>query len=378
MTAPRLEVDYALGAADLAAARELALAVAREQTLECVPGLAPAGLERRLLGQVRDVRRARPRTWLATVAYPPELVAGSIGALVNLLFGNASLFGRVRLAAVRWPPSLVRRFPGPAFGLDGLRAPTRVQDRALLCAILKPVGLSAAALARQAARLAAAGVDVIKDDHNLAEQASAPFAERVARVQDAVERVNARQGRTCVYLPHLTGGGRLLEERVGRLHALGCRGVLFSPLLLGWETTAALAAESGLLLLAHPTVSGAFFAGPAGIARELYFGELLRLAGADGVIFPNAAGRFPGTAASCREIARRLRAPLAGLRPSFPAPGGGMDLARVARWRPLYGPDTLFLLGSGLLRERDLRGAVAALLQAVGAAGALSRARGEA
>jgi len=151
------------------------------------------------------------------------------------------------------------------------------------------------------------------------------------------------------------------------LHAVGCAGALVAPLLLGWETLAALAAESGLLLLAHPTTSGVFFGRDHGIARDVLYGELLRIAGADGVIFPNAHGRFPSTQAECRAIAARLRAPLGGLRPSFPAPGGGMDLARVRRWRALYGPETLFLLGSGLLREPDLARAVADLLHAVGA-----------
>src|SRR5260221_11389462 len=108
----------------------------------------------------------------------------------------------VRLVDARWPAAVLDRFPGPAFGLDRLRAATGVAGRALLCAILKPVGLTSAALARQARRLAAAGIDVIKDDHNLAEQATAPFAERVARVQDAIAPAHARSGRPCAYLPH--------------------------------------------------------------------------------------------------------------------------------------------------------------------------------
>ena len=43
-----------------------------------------------------------------------------------------------------------------------------------------------------------------------------------------------------------------------------------------------------------------------------------------------------------------------------------MDLARVRRWGGFYGPETLFLLGSGLLREPDLQRAVAELLAEVG------------
>ncbi len=368
MSRDPLRVTYEIRARDAAAARETALAIAREQTLECVPGLAPKALERRLLGRVGRSRAAGAGVYAVPVSYAAELVAGSFGSLLNLVYGNVSMMRGIRLADVAWPRSLLDAFPGPAYGLEGVRALTGVRGRALLCAILKPVGLSSAALARQARRLAEAGVDVIKDDHNLADQISAPFATRVARVQEAIAAANAKTGRRCLYLPHLHGGGALLAERVELLHAAECRGALVAPCVLGWETLAALAAESGLILLAHPTTSGVFLAPGHGIARDVLYGQLLRLAGADGVIFPNARGRFPSTEAECRAIAARLRAPLGDLRPAFPAPGGGMDLARVRRWRALYGAETLFLLGSGLLRERDLTRAVAELLQAVGGA----------
>ena len=367
MSAEPLRVAYEIRARDTAAAREIGLAIAREQTLECVPGLAPKALERRLLGRVGRVRPAGAGIFVVPVSYAAELVAGSFGALINLVFGNVSMMRGVRLADLELPQAMLARFPGPAHGLAGVRALTGVRGRALLCAILKPVGLSAAALARQARRLAEAGVDVIKDDHNLADQTAAPFTERVARVQDAIGAANARSGRRCLYLPHLHGGGALLAERVERLHATECKGALVAPFVLGLETLAALAAESGLILLSHPTVSGVFLTPGHGVARDLLYGKLLRLAGADGVIFPNARGRFPSSEAECRAIAERLRAPLGDLRPSFPAPGGGMDLARVRRWRVLYGPETLYLLGSGLLQEPDLERAVVDLLRAVGA-----------
>lgn len=365
MKANILAARYELQSRSLGAALETALAVAREQTLESVAGIAAPALEHRLLGRVESIQPSSAGVYSVWLEFAGELVGGGIGQLVNLLFGNVSLMRGVRLVEVRWPARLLRRFPGPAFGLEGLRAETGVRGRALLCAILKPVGLSASLLARQARGLALAGIDVIKDDHNLADQASAPFRERLRRVQDAVAAVNARSGRRCLYLPHLSGGGSLLLERVEELHAAGVRGALVAPLLLGWEATAALAAESGLVLLAHPSTAGTFFGRRHGIARQVLLGDLLRLAGADGVIFPNAGGRFPVSVASCREVVARLRAPLGDLNPSFPAPGGGMDAARVARWRRVYGDETLFLLGSALLREPSLERAVAALRRAV-------------
>jgi len=44
-----------------------------------------------------------------------------------------------------------------------------------------------------------AGVDLIKDDHSLADQTSAPFAERVERCQEAVVRANDETGGNALY-----------------------------------------------------------------------------------------------------------------------------------------------------------------------------------
>ena len=45
---------------------------------------------------------------------------------VNLLYGNISLQRGIRIAGVEWPDELVRQFPGPAFGVAGLRELTGV------------------------------------------------------------------------------------------------------------------------------------------------------------------------------------------------------------------------------------------------------------
>jgi ribulose-bisphosphate carboxylase large chain len=94
-------------------------------------------------------------------------------------------------------------------------------------------------------------------------------------------------------------------------------------------------------------------------------GELFRLAGSDAVIYPNVGGRFTLSAATCDAINERLRRPLDGVKPAFPAPGGGIDAARVPEWIDRYGTDTIFLIGGGLYVQRDLTDAVQRLLQAV-------------
>ena len=66
--------------------------------------------------------------------------------------------------------------------------------RALTCSALKPQGLCPAGLAGIAYELALGGIDFIKDDHGLADQAYSPFAERVEACAGAVRRANRETG----------------------------------------------------------------------------------------------------------------------------------------------------------------------------------------
>ena len=55
-------------------------------------------------------------------------------------------------------------------------------------------------------------------------------------------------------------------------------------------------------------------------------------------------------AAASASIARSCRAPLGHMPAIFPAPGGGMTLARVEEIHAFYGPDTALLVGGDLHR----------------------------
>ncbi|HSM50635.1 MAG TPA: RuBisCO large subunit C-terminal-like domain-containing protein [Thermoanaerobaculia bacterium] len=352
-------VDLALAAGE--SAEERAASIAREQTVELDLALVPETVRLAAAGRVEEVVPLGPRRARATLAFPLAAVGGELPQLLNLLFGNVSMQRGVRIAEVRWPAALLASFRGPAFGLDGLRALCgATARRPLVMAALKPLGLSAAGLAALAGRLARGGIDLVKDDHSLCDQPWAPFAERVARCQEAVERAN-RGGRSCLYVPNLTGPADRLGERVERLRRLGVRAALVAPLLVGLDTVRALAATSGLALLAHPSLSGGLLGRGHGLAPRVLWGDLFRIAGADGVVYPNAGGRFRFSLAECLDVAAALRRPLGGLAPAFPVLGGGVDVARIRAWRRRYGPDTVFLVGGSLLGQTDLERGAAAL-----------------
>ena len=324
----------------------------------------PPPLQRALAGRVEQLERLGKRRWRATIGYPAEVVGLQVPQVLNVLFGNVSLQTGVLVTEVDWPPSLVAALPGPAFGIAGVRRLLPgAAGRALLCTALKPVGLTIGELSGLAQRFARGGVDIVKDDHGLADQATAPFASRVGRIQQAVRRGARESGRECLYLPHLTGPIDELPRRLELLRDEGVRGALVSPFLLGLDTLRWLAATSGLVLFAHPTWSGTLFGARHGISPAVVFGDLLRLLGADGVIYVNPGGRFPVTVEVCEAINERLRRPFAGKTPAFPVAGGGMQVETLGRWAARYGPDTVFLVGGSLYAQEDPEEASRQLLQ---------------
>jgi S-methyl-5-thioribulose 1-phosphate isomerase len=369
MTDAPLRVTYDLVCASREDATAKARDIAREQTVE-VPERTAPDVEARLVGEVESVGPGQTGRWRAVIAYRPELVAGDVTELFNLLFGNVSLKPAVRVVDIALPDALLTRLPGPRFGIPGIRAACGASTRPLFCTAAKPVGLDAAALADQCYRFAHAGADIVKDDHNLADQASAPFAERVRRCQEAVHRANAETGGRTLYFPHVSGSISGLAARLDLVQQAGCRGVLVNLLPQGVDAARTIA-ERGLIVLAHPTMTGVFFSPDHGIAPEILLGTLFRVVGADGVIYVNAGGRFTAwTLDQCRAINDRLRVPLGPVPPALPVPGGGVDAERVPYWVGQYGTDTMFLIGASLLRQPDVEAATRRVVEQLRSYGA--------
>jgi ribulose-bisphosphate carboxylase large chain len=361
----RLRVSYRIapiaGETPGGAARRIAL----EQTVELPDGCYPAEIEDRSVGRLEGAVAVDGAGWRFTVSYDPWLVTRDVPQLLNLLFGNVSLLRDVEITALEFPDGLLREFAGPRFGLAGLREVCGVSHRPFLCSAAKPVGLSARELADRCAALARGGIDVVKDDHGITDQATAPFAERVERCQEAVERANAASGRNARYFPNVTGPLEVMPARVAYARSVGCRGVLVSPFLVGLDGLRWLAEQGGLAVLAHPAFAGGVTHPGHGIVPEVLFGTLLRVLGADGVILINAGGRFPVAEAEALGIAENLRDPDLPIRPALPVLVGGLSVAEIPRWITRFGSDVMFLVGGDLYAQGNLERAAAYLRQLV-------------
>jgi ribulose-bisphosphate carboxylase large chain len=344
----RFEVVYRVRAA-AGAIEARAQGIALEQSVELpLAAVRDARVRDEVVGRVAAIVPAGDGMFDATIELATETTNGEAGQLLNMLFGNASLLDDVELVDLRLPPGFAQGFGGPRHGIAGLRARCGAVARPLTCSALKPQGLTPEGFAALAGTLARAGVDVIKDDNGLADQASAPFEARVRAVQRAVAAANrSRDGRT-LYAPNLSGDYATMRRRAAFARDEGVEMLMLAPMLSGVASLAALAQDAGVPILAHPALAGV-----ARIAPPVLLGTLFRVFGADATIFPNFAGRFGYTRDTCRAIADAARGPLHGLAPALPVPAGGMTLARVAEMRAFFGDDAMLLIGGDLLVAGD-------------------------
>lgn len=366
--ADRLDITYVLTCQSGESPEDKALGIALEQTVELPLATISSDIRERMVGRIEELIPLDGPRHQARISYPLAAIGSELTQCLNLLFGNISLKQGMRIVAIDWPEPLLRAFGGPAFGIAGLRALAGQPDGPLLCSALKPMGMTAAELSTRCEQFALGGVHIIKDDHGVADQPDAPFAERLARCQEAVARANAKTGRQSLYFPNVTAGYRELPQRLAAAKAAGCKGVLINAWITGLDALRYARDEFGLAVMAHPALTGAYFAPDHGIAPELLLGDLFRLAGADASIYPNTGGRFGFSVETCEAINHHLRRPLAGIEPSLPTPGGGMDIQRAPEWVRRYGPDTIVLIGGSLYAQGDLAAASKALREALEAA----------
>ncbi len=351
----RLHITYQLTPVAGQSIEGLCRGIALEQTVEMAEDLVRSDeIREQIIGETLELEPLPDLSgsYRAVIAFRPETTAYALPQLLNLLYGNISIKNNIRITAIEMPGSLLAHWPGPNYGIEGIRRLTGVRDRALAMTALKPMGMPAADLALMAGAFAQGEGDIVKDDHGLADHPFCGFAERVERCQEAVARANQSTGHTTLYFPNISAPLETLEEHLQLAVELGVKGVLVAPFLLGLDTVRYLASRYDLVFAGHPAFSGTHFHDRRhGMTPGVLLGTLFRLIGCDISIYPNFGGRFAFTPEECHGINAALQQPLGELRPAFPAPAGGMTLDRIPEMAAAYGSDAVYLIGSALLRE---------------------------
>lgn len=343
-TNKNLQVFYKVRS-DASSIEERAKAIAIEQSVETpLAAIRDPRILADIVGKVSAIIEGRDGWFDVEIELAAETVGADAGQLLNMLFGNASLYDDVILEDAVFPASLLRIFNGPRHGARRFFNRMVGSSRALTCSALKPQGLCPEELARLAYHLALGGIDYVKDDHGIADQSYSPFAQRVPACAAAVRKAAGSSGIVTRYVPNLSGNLRQIEGQLSIARAEGLDTVMIAPMLAGVPAFWALKqAHPDFAFIAHPAMTGA-----ARVSPNL-FAKLFRLFGADAVIFPNPGGRFGYNDACCGRIVVALRGPIDALLASLPVPAGGMSLARVPELLAYYGQEAMLLIGGALL-----------------------------
>lgn len=350
-----IDVTYLIHAATQDLAVERAKKIAVEQTVELDWDLVfDPNIRETIVGKIIAVEPRELGGFLATIRYDARVSGGEIPQFLNVVFGNSSFMGNVCLWDIHFQHAL---FPGPGFGMAGIRQACGEMKSPLLCTALKPMGTSVEDLANMAHDLAVGGIHLLKDDHGLADQEFQPFEQRVTAVQQALNKAAMRTGKTCLYFPNFAPKLEQLQRYLEICRQQKVAGLLVAPQLIGMDMVRYLRAQNEFKLMLHPSWTGGHFHPNCamGVRPAALLGRLHRMVGGDCSIFPVTGGRFGFDEETVADIVKLLREPDGQRLPAFPVPAGGMTIGQIPDVCAKHGNDLVLLIGSGLYRlDRNL------------------------
>jgi 2,3-diketo-5-methylthiopentyl-1-phosphate enolase len=300
------------------------------------------------------------------IAYPDVNFSRDIPALLVTVFGKLSMDGQIKLIDLSFSSDFLAGFTGPKFGMQGVRDLLGVHDRPLLMSIFKSVvGYELPALREQFYLQAAGGVDLIKDDEILFENPLTPLEKRIEVCLEAAAQAHKETGQKLLYAVNLTGPTFKLAEQAKKAIRAGANALLFNVLAYGFDVLHALSSdpEINIPIMAHPAMAGATYPSPHyGISASVLLGKLMRIAGADLVLFPSPYGsvvmpREENLAIKHTLLTNDLRKDYAygasadaalQLSASFPVPSAGIHPGLVPLILRDFGTDVIVNAGGGI------------------------------
>ena len=307
------------------------------------PSLPGSGLPRTGLPGTGPATR---RTAEVTLSWPLHNLGTSLPNLLATLAGNLwelKPFSGMRLLDVRLPPEFLAAYRGPQFGVQGTRSLTGVYGRPLIGTIIKPsIGLTPEATAAQAAVLAEAGIDFIKDDELQADGPHCPFDARLRAVMKVLHAHADRTGRKVMYAANITGEIDEMRRRHDLVLAEGGTCVMVSMNSIGLPALKVLREHCQVAIHGHRNGWGLLGRSPAIGMSFVAYQKFWRLAGIDHTHVNGLRNKFCETDESVIASAREC------LTPMFDVPERGCEIMPVfsSGQTAAQAPDTWRLLGS--------------------------------
>jgi len=305
-----------------------------------------------------------PKSKIIKIAYPIKLFEfGNIPQFLSNSAGNIfsmKIVERLRLEDIEFPKQYIDSFPGPQFGIPGIRKMLKVYRRPLVGAIVKPkLGLSAKQHAECAYECFSGGVDLVKDDENLTNQSFNRFEERVRLTLALAKKAERETGERKVCAFNVTAPTSEMLRRARLIKKMGGRCAMIDVISAGFSGLQELRAQNlGLILHGHRAGHSAFSRDKHHGITMLVVAHLCRLAGIDQLHTGTVVGKMEGNASEVLTINdlleedwshhHKLRENLGDLNPVLPIASGGLHPGLVPHLIKILGHDVIINFGGGI------------------------------
>jgi ribulose 1,5-bisphosphate carboxylase large subunit-like protein len=270
-----------------------------------------------------------------------------------------------RLVSVQIPDEVIRTFPGPAYGPEGIRKLTNWPDgEPAFGTILKPTaGVTPREVGDLVGQVARCPLFLfVKEDEDLYPNLEySPVAERTRLAMAAIAK---REGRGLIFAPHISGAPHELLDTVHAVLDAGATGLMFSETFAGGAVRMIREATKHR---ARPPVIYGHNAGIGVKTRAIWREVIDLLARLDGIDFRQTSVVQAGPpfllpyGREWRASEEILTRPLPGIAPTMIARAGGLDQGNIglnladAEERGLSS-GVLFLAGSAINSIKNAAG----------------------
>lgn len=307
--------------------------------------------------------------YILRIAIPAVNVHADLSQLLVTCLGNdASTSMQAKLVDLELPEDFIDNFPGPKFGISGLREWLGVFDRPLVLNMIKPcTGLTPRQGAEIFYQTAIGGVDLIKDDELMGDTSFSPLVDRVKAYEEAANKAEQESGHRTIYVPNITAQGTRLLKNAERALEAGAKALMISYGAVGYGMLNEVASTFRVPILAHYAGSNMFFEGrTSGMSAGLAAGLMPRIAGADMALVNTPYGGYPLRRTSYQRVFRNMILEMGSIRRTMPVIGGGVSPMVVDQYLSELGQDIILAPGGAIQGHPDGPAAgVKAMFQAI-------------
>ncbi len=321
-------------------------------------------IAKRLKPSVFEINR---RKNTIKIAYNQELFEpGNMPQIYSAIAGNIygmNLLNNLRLEDIHFPKKLVKSFPGPAIGINGIRKLTRTKDRPLVGTIVKPkVGLDEEQHAKVAYESWMGGLDIVKDDENLTSMSFNNFEKRILNTLELKERAELETGEKKIYMPNVTADTDTMIRRAEFVKEHGGEYIMVDILTVGWSGLQTLRhMDSGMVIHGHRAMHAALTRNHKHGISMLALAKTARMLGMDQLHIGTGVGKMDGTAEEIKDIEKEIEGNMIyqndarnmlsqdwhGMKPTLAVCSGGLHAGMLPKLVKLMGTEIVAQFGGG-------------------------------